>query len=557
MKIILVKCSRFLKSHFSENSESLALSYLTAALRNKNFEVDVLDASILGLSLSDVISKITEKDYGLIGFTIADPTFVEPTAETIKVLRKESVKSHITMGGQSPTFHYREVFEMCPGLDSISMYEGEETIVELARVMDGNQDWRSIRNLAYRANGEIKCNPPRPLIADLDSLSFPARDIIPYILEHKKEDGVVSMAGGRGCPMNCGFCSIRAFYNASGGPLWRIRSNENIIDEMQSLVHKFGIDELLMVDDVFVGPGEKNKERILDLANQIESRRLSVMLSVAERVDNIDEEVFRRLREVGVRNILLGIESGDQKMLDRFDKRITIEQIIEAIETLQQLDIDITVSFINFTPWTTLEQLKDNIRFFASLKVNVLQGFLNRFQVYGGTPLGNQMIETGHVQGRFPNFSYQSLDKRIDLVYEIAKKSLGTFLGTTDELNKIQRRIRKKTFKSKLEGRKEETNILLEEKVRYVKLMTKVVEEAVDLLLDIIDFASSKDSENVTNVNKYSERMIEASLSMYKGWLGLMEFFKSYSFAYNKEQFIGKVRDNYRSKGFIYDKATK
>jgi radical SAM superfamily enzyme YgiQ (UPF0313 family) len=395
------------------------------------------------------------------------------------------------------------------------------------------------------------------LIADLDSLPFPARNTIPYILEHKKEDGVVSMAGGRGCPMNCGFCSIRAFYNASGGPLWRIRSNENIIDEMQSLVHKFGIDELLMVDDVFVGPGEKNKERILDLANQIESRRLSVMLSVAERVDNIDEEVFRRLREVGVRNILLGIESGDQKMLDRFDKRITVEQIIKAIETLQQLDIDITVSFINFTPWTTLEQLKDNIRFFASLKVNVLQGFLNRFQVYGGTPLGNQMIETGHVQGRFPNFSYQSLDKRIDLVYEIAKKSLGTFLGTADELNKIQRRIRKKTFRAELEGGKEETDFLLEEKNQYVKLMTKIVDEAADLLLDIIDFASSKESENVTNVNMYSERMVETSLSMYRGWRGLMEFFKSYSFAYSEEQFLSKVKDNCQSKGFVYDKAKK
>ncbi len=535
MKIILVKCSRFLKSHFSENSESLALSYLTAALRNEIFEVDVLDASVLELPFSDVVSKITEKDYGLIGFTIADPTFVEPTAETIKVLRKEGVKSHITMGGQSPTFHYREVLEMCPGLDSISMYEGEETIVELARALGRNQDWRKIRNLAYRTNGGIKFNPPRSLIAELDSLPFPARDTIPYILDHKKEEGVVSMAGGRGCPMNCGFCSIRAFYNAPGGPLWRVRSNKNIVDEIESLVHRFGIDELLMVDDVFVGPGQKNKERIFDLVDQIESRRLSIMLSVAERVDNIDREVFGRLKEIGVRNILLGIESGDQKILDRFDKGITIDQIIKAIEILQQLGIDITVSFINFTPWTTLEQLKDNIRFFAKLRINVLQGFLNRFQVYGGTPLGNQMIEAGHAQGTFPNFSYQSLDKRIDLVYEIAKKSLGTFLGTADELNKIQRKIRKKTFRAKQERRREETNILLEEKTRYVKLMTKVVDEAADLLLDIMDFASSKDSENITNVNKYSERMVETSLSIYRGWRGLMEFFKSYSFAYSKE----------------------
>ena len=532
MRILLAKCSRAYRSHFEENSESLALAYLAAVLRKNSDEVDILDASLMGLSLDETICKILYKEYDLIGFTIADQTFIESTFEVIRVLRENGVKSHITMGGHAPTFHYSEVLEMCHGLDSIVMYEGEGTLVELVDALKRNQDCRQLKGLAYRSGNGVKCNPPRPLIAELDTLPFPARDTVPYILEHKKEEGVVSMAGGRGCPMNCGFCSIRAFYNTSRGPLWRVRSNKNIVDEMEFLVHTFDIREILMIDDVFIGLGKKNRTRILKLADEVEKRRLTVMLSVADRVDSIEEDVFRRLRDVGVRNILLGIESGDQKMLDYFNKGITVEQITRAIDILRRLDIDVTVSFINFSPFTTLEELAENIKFFVSLKINILQGLLNRFQIYGGTPLGEQLLKKGLVRGSFPNFSCVSIDRRMDLVYEIAQKSLGTFLAMADELNRMERTLRKKIFEAETARSIEEIRVFQEDKVRYRKIVAKVMDEAAELLLEIIDFASSKDTNDAEKVKKYSEKMAETSLTTYNEWLGLTQFFKNYSLAY-------------------------
>lgn len=533
MRILLAKCPRAYESHFCENSESLALGYLAASLRDKGFDVDILDAALLGLSQERTISKILNREYSLMGFTIADPTYVESTTDAIKILRHNGVKSHITMGGHSPTFHHREVLQMCPGLDSISMYEGEKTIVELAKALEENQDWRVVRSLAYRDGNGARCNPLRPLIADLDTLPFSARDTVPFILEHKKEEGVVSMAGGRGCPMNCGFCSIRAFYDAPRGSWWRVRSNKNIVDEMEYLVSTYGVKEILMVDDVFIGPGDKNKHRILDLVEEIKRRHLTVMLSVAERVDNIEEALFRTLRESGVRNILLGIESGSQQLLDYFNKGITIEQIERAIETLHNLGIDITVSFINFTPLTTLEQLKENIKFFVNLDVNILQGLLNRFQYYGGTPLGEQLLSTGFVRGKFPNFSCASVDKRVDLVYEIAKKSLGTFLAIANEINKTGRALRIKTFETEYRGAPEEIVVLKKDKARHQRIVAKIVEEAANLLYDIIDFVASEDLNNVTVISKYTEKMIDTSLSTYESWLGLIQFFESSSAAFD------------------------
>lgn len=528
-KILLAKCPRYYPSHFEENSESLALAYLASVLRRHGYEVDILDASLMELSLDDTINRISRDAYDFIGFTIADPTFIESTFKVITELRKKGVVAHITVGGHAPTFHHREVLEMCSGLDSIGMFEGEETIAELATFLKQGKDWRKIKGIAYKSNSAIKSNQPRPLISNLDSLPFPARDTLPFLLKHKKETGVVSMSGGRGCYMNCGFCSIKAFYTIPEGPSWRFRSNANIIDEMEYLVRTYGVKEILFVDDVFVGPGEKNIRRVSELADEIEKRKLKVMISISERVDNIDWNLFKRLREVGLRQILLGVESGSLEILDYFDKSITPYQIHEAVEILQRLDIDVTVAFINFTPVTTLKQLRENLEFFLSLEVNILQGLLNRFQIYGGTPLYERLQKVDLVKGKFPYFSYSTPDSRVDVVYEIVQKSLGTFLSTAYELKKLERLLRINIFNAEVGERPEEIALIKREKSRYRRLMNKIMKEAADVLKEIIDFAETKDALYVERIEKFTKEMVDISIYAYKEWSALVRFFRDFS----------------------------
>jgi len=538
MKILLAKCPRSYYSHFEENSESLALAYLAAVLRRNDYEVDILDASLTGLSLDNTVNKILDNTYDLIGFTIADATFIESTVAVISILRKNGVKSHITMGGHTPTFHYKEILEMSPGLDSIAMYEGEQTILELVQCIKDNKNWRNVKSIAYKSKGSIKCNPPRHLIANLDDLPFPSRDTLPFILEHKRETGVVSMSGGRGCYMNCGFCSIKAFYTIPEGPSWRYRSNENIVQEMECLVQNFGIEEILFVDDVFVGPGEKNKKRILQLAEEINKRKLKVMLSISERADNIKEDIFKRLKEVGLRQILLGVESGSQEILNYFNKGITLQQIRKAIEILKKLDIDITVSFINFTPITTIDRLKKNIDFFVGLEINILQGLLNRFQIYGGTPLGKELQSEGLIKGKFPNFSYDTPDKRVDIIYKIAQKTLGTFLSTAYELKKVERALRIKLFEAEIGKDLKEIAFLQKERARYKNLMNKIMKEASELLLEIIKFVESKDATDKRKINKFIKEMTDISLHNYKEWLRLIQLLKEISPNLNSSEYL-------------------
>ncbi len=525
LKVLLAKSPRSYKSHFSENGESLALGYLAAVLRESRFAVDVLDASLSGMSIQETIHKILQGDYGLIGFTIADVTFIKSSTEIINALRKGGSTAHITMGGHTPTFHSEDILSMCDGLDSIVMHEGEVTIVELAKLIKQGINWNAIEGIAYRTiSGPIQ-NPPREFIKNLDAIPFPTRDTVPYILEHKKDYGVVSMSGGRGCPMNCGFCSIRAFYSICGGPYWRIRSNKNVVDEIEYLVNKFGIQEIVMVDDIFVGPGKKNSKRALDFADEIEKRDFGVMLSIAERVDNIDRPLFERLREVGIRNILIGIEAGNQDLLDYFGKGIVVKDIENAVEILKELNIGITASFINFAPETTIDQLRKDLYFYGKLKINVLQGLLNHFQYYRGTPLGEKLRKQHRVLGKFPDFLCPSIDERVNLVYNIAQRSLGIFLAMADKLNKMGRRLRFKEFKAEIDD-SESLPALENEMFIYNRFVNSINKDAIKLLSEVINFVPTKGVLNKRRIDDYCNQMAEASLNKYREWNKMLHAFE-------------------------------
>ena len=295
---------------------------------------------------------------------------------------------------------------------------------------------------------------------------------------------------------------------------------------MEYLVRTFGTNEILFVDDIFVGFGVKNKNRLIQLSDEIKKRKLEIVLSISGRVDDIDEDLFKRLRKIGVGQILLGIESANQEILDYFNKCITPQQIQKAVEILHRLDVDITVSFINFTPITTIEHLRENVEFFLSLKVNILQGLLNRFQIYKSTPLGNDLQKAGFIKGNFPDYSYNTPDKKVDMVYEIAQESLGTFLSTAYELNKLERTLRNKRFRAEFKGQLEESAIAKKETMRFKMLSNKIMEEAVELFIKIIDFSDSKETFNKDELETFNKEITSISIATYKEWMGLIQFFK-------------------------------
>jgi len=521
MKILLAKCPRVLSTHFPDNTESLALGYLASSLRDANFFADILDASILNLSIEDTVKVINSKNYSLIGFTISDPTFLESTLLVSRLIKEKNPAAHITIGGHTPTFHAQEILFNYSEINSIIMYEGERPIVDLATALSEQRTWKTIPNLATRIGSEVIINPPRPLIKDLDSIPFPARDVLPQLMERRPDIGVVSVASSRGCFRNCSFCSIRAFYKEPTGPPWRTRSVSNIIQEIEELYKNFQIREIAFVDDIFFGTGEKARNQRILLADKLIKRNLPISLALAVSVKEVDEEIFSKLYDAGLRQVLLGIESSSQKILNYFSKGTTPDDGINAVGILHEIGIDPVVSFINFTPETTLQDLRDNLCYFKKLKVNFLQGLLNRLQVYKGTDIERKLKIEGILLGTPLNPYYEIKDKRVETIYHICTKSLGKFLSIAYEIKRVERAYRLQIFA--LEHRGRDIHLLLKRRQELAECVDLILEECSSLFNDVINF--SETNFNPQKIESYVKIMKKRLTISYEEWMQVLDLF--------------------------------
>ncbi len=243
--------------------------------------------------------------------------------------------------------------------------------------------------MSFRRDGSILHNAARPLIADLDSLPFPARDPFP---QHHLGIGLAPIVGSRGCHQNCSFCSIHAFYGASRGRLQRFRSVPNLADEMQGLYDAGGVRFFVFNDDEWLPPGPERAQRVDALERELGARGLDVIMSIKCRADDVEEDLFRRLRDVGVARVYVGIESGSATTLDVLGKGTTVERNIEALAALDTLGIAADFRMLLFHPWSTLQTVSDDVSFLERVAPHLSTPVdVREVEVYAGTPLATRL----------------------------------------------------------------------------------------------------------------------------------------------------------------------
>jgi anaerobic magnesium-protoporphyrin IX monomethyl ester cyclase len=191
------------------------------------------------------------------------------------------------------------------------------------------------------------------LIEDLDSLPFPVRT------EAMMRISEVNLQGSRGCYGRCTFCYINPFYGT--GSHWRGRSPENIAVEIDEIIAKWGKCQFYFTDPNFFGPGERGQRRALRLASVLKERKIT--FGIEARVNDIHDETIKALVDAGLRNILIGLESGRDESLKRLNKMTTVAQNERALEILRMHGIEPNVGFIMFEPDSNLEDIRTNFEF--------------------------------------------------------------------------------------------------------------------------------------------------------------------------------------------------
>jgi anaerobic magnesium-protoporphyrin IX monomethyl ester cyclase len=237
--------------------------------------------------------------------------------------------------------------------------------------------------------------------------------------------GFCSILTSRGCYYNCNFCSVQKFYSDAPGPKRRSRSPSNVVEEMEHLF-KRGVRIFDFIDDDFGMKGILRQKWIADFADKLKSRKLydQILWQVSCRVDELDAEQIRELKDVGLELLFLGIESGSNQGLETCNKHYHVEAILQALEIIKQTKINFEYGFMLLDPYSTFGSIKENIDFLEALGKDgqVVVHFSKMFP-YVGTPIAQKLKNEGRLGGTIdsPNYAYE--DSRIGL--------LETFIGQT------------------------------------------------------------------------------------------------------------------------------
>jgi radical SAM superfamily enzyme YgiQ (UPF0313 family) len=302
--------------------------YVAAQLRESGYDVDFFDTTF-------------QKDPGsfdqyldshrppVVGIYIMETTKAN-ALEMIRIARAK--KSVVMVGGPDPTNDPEFYYES--GADIVVCGEGEKTACEVMdHLMYGKKNLADIKGI-YSDMGYTE---KRDYIEDLDPIPFPARDLVdfePYFKTWRKHHGINSMhlITSRGCPFSCHWCSKPVF-----GSTFRQRKAESVVDEMLFLKEKYNPKQLWFNDDIL----GLQKKWIEDFRNEVVRRNAKIPFESLSRVDLVDYESLKMLKEAGCFRIWFGAESGSQKVLDNMNKGFTVDDVKRSTRLAKSLGIEV------------------------------------------------------------------------------------------------------------------------------------------------------------------------------------------------------------------------
>jgi anaerobic magnesium-protoporphyrin IX monomethyl ester cyclase len=350
----------------------LGLGYIAAYLRQRDVAVNLMDCTFL--SEDEAVERVRRSNPDIIGIQSMF-SMRNKSMELAKSLRRDC--KLLVAGGPLPTVDPEGFLE---AFDIVVVGEGEQTMFELAREADGGFDPSRTRGLAYRENGVMRLTPKREFIDNLDTIPFPARESFDnqaYKDYYLRNFGytITPVITSRGCPFTCDFCSRPVFGNE-----FRFRSAANVADEMEA-VRSLGYDRIWFADDCFT----LNLERLTDLCDEIIRRDMGMEWECLSRVDTVDKEAVKTMKQAGCVRIFFGLESGNDSVLSLMQKHATTRQATEAVQLTKLSGIQAGAFFIVGYPGETDETILDTLRFASLLPLDYLS-FTFPYPI-PGTPL--------------------------------------------------------------------------------------------------------------------------------------------------------------------------
>ena len=406
-KVLLVKMS-YEGSFFSTFVHFPAgLGILSESLTFNGIDHEFYDMQVDGSGQS-FYAVIDEFQPDLIGFSMMTFNYLR----NYKIIDELKIRyPHIMtiVGGAHASTFQDKILAESPGIDVVSLYEGEEILKEICH----HSPLEKVGGIIYRKDGEIVRTTPRKFEQSLDHYPFPRLE------KFRLEDyGTIPIVTSRGCPYPCTFCTV----HLTMGKKVRARSAESAADELaywQEQDHKL----VQLNDDMF---GFK-RGLLEEICGQIRERGLTIKINLTNgiRADHMDYEILRLLKEANVTRVAIGVEGGNDRMLDVLRKAEKMDVIEKAISDACELGLEVQLFFVLGTPGETEQDIWDSVR--VAIKYPVIAVAFNHLVPFPGTQLYDWVEKHDKFLFKAPEFLND------------ASSLLNSPTFTTDELNVEQR----------------------------------------------------------------------------------------------------------------------
>ncbi|MGE5293532.1 MAG: B12-binding domain-containing radical SAM protein [Solirubrobacterales bacterium] len=407
MKVLLIDPPFYRLIGFYNRYFPLGLATIGTVLRNAGHEVVVYDADYNESPRAMDYQRLPEHYQGylasfrepnhlvwrevrrtveqfqpeLIGISIWTP-YAASAFHIAAICKDVAPNCPIVAGGPHATVKSEEVLRICPAIDYAVRGEGEAAMLELAA--SSGCGLNAIEGLSFRSGAKIFHNSARLRLGDLDEIPIPDRTLLMNRQTYSSEDMGLMMTS-RGCPYSCSFCATDSNHV-------RYRSIPYVIDEIKQVKAAWGTTQFSLKDDSF----SVDKKRVEQFCDALEREGLNIAWECNTRVNLLTGELLARMKRAGCNSIKVGIESGSEQVLQRMNKRITLEQARKAATLLHKVGIHWTAYFLIGTPGESLEDIYRTLDFLYEIKPDFAA--IGVYEPFPGTVMFEESVRLGLVK---------------------------------------------------------------------------------------------------------------------------------------------------------------
>jgi anaerobic magnesium-protoporphyrin IX monomethyl ester cyclase len=361
---------------YLEKHGSCEISILDALIEGDTNEGTVLDggkAIRYGLTDDKIAERVREFNPDVVGVSCLFAAIEKDAVNVCDIVKKVKPGACTVVGGAHAGAIADKLVEQNQSVDFVIQGEAELTFVELLAAIPNEGRIAGIDGLAFRADGKTRLNPKSKYIQDLDILPFPARhlfDMNKYFQKASahgnfKKSPYTQIISSRGCPFKCTFCALGNHW----GSKQRMRSAENVLEEIEFLVNTYHIKELHFEDDNLTA----DKKRALRIFNGMIEKKFDLIWVVPSgmAVASLDEELLVKMKESRCYSVTLAIESGSQWVITKLMKKpVNLKKVPDMVKTVRKAGLEVRAFFIIGYPDETKETIRETVEYAKRLELD-------------------------------------------------------------------------------------------------------------------------------------------------------------------------------------------